>query len=199
MSNQYAAKPNYGDNKIQVQAELLELLLEEEACYPWDPTTPESEAYLSKLEQEFTLLESLDTEEVQASTEVFFTHLHNCLTSLPNDTLLASLTEKFGQLVPQSWLEEIARGTKQVLAENLSHTQKLVQTVQPLLSNWVEEDIEVFARPFAYATRGNSNTEFEVALNQDAGEDWNNISPVKQARYTVMIAHYALRKLQAEE
>lgn len=200
MPNQPMDQANYeyGDGLMQAQGEILELVLGSQTVYPWNLAEPESEAYFRECEQQFNLLESSSPAEIETGTEALFSQLHSCWSSVSQDALLATLVERFGNLVPKSWLQEISQQAQDVVEANISHTRKLVQTVQPLLSNWVEADLEVFARPFAYATRGRVNEELESALDGESFQNWHSLSHVKQARYTVMIAHYALLKLRAK-
>ena len=188
----------YGDDLMQAQGEFLELVLGSQTVYPWNPAMPESEAYFLENEQHSTILEWSSQEEIDTRAEAFFSQLHSHWSSVGSDALLVSLLEKFGNLVPKSWLEEISQQAQEVIAANISHTNKLVQTVKPLLSDWMEADLEVFARPFAYATRGSVNTELDLGLVNENSPDWQSLSSVKQARYTVMIANYALLKLQTK-
>ena len=55
---------------------------------------------------------------------------------------------------------------------------------------WAEDDLRVFARPLAYAMRG------EVA-SEPSSNDWAALSEIEQAKLTLAIAKYAMEHVQA--
>lgn len=183
---------------MKAQGELLEFVLRQEADYPWNSAEPGTESYWHELEQEHPFLD-WSAAEVTPRSQALFAQLNSCWESVDSQLLGVSLSEKFGSLVPQSWLEEIAQQAQQLIASNLSRTEQLIQTVKPLLTDWAQEDLEVFARPFAYATRGSLSAQMESTFHRDSLGEWQNLSAIKQARYAMMAAHYALINLQVEE
>ena len=60
-----------------IKEELLETLIQEDQPdYPWNPGEPEAEAYFAQLEQEFSLLDDLDAEEIDTKAATFYAKLH---------------------------------------------------------------------------------------------------------------------------
>ncbi|MGK7877420.1 MAG: hypothetical protein AB4426_30205 [Xenococcaceae cyanobacterium] len=170
--------------------EFLEALLQEEAIYPWNPAEPEAEAYFAELEQNFSLADWSDSEEIAPRAETLFSHLHQCWASSTISRVKKSLFEQFGDFVPSEWLELIAAQAEQIVSANLSPLQQLVQCVKPLLENWAEEDLQVFARPLVYAMRGNT------FVRQ---AQWDELSSIEKVRVSMAIAQYAFSQLQAEK
>ncbi|MEC4892127.1 MAG: hypothetical protein SAL07_18570 [Oscillatoria sp. PMC 1051.18] len=192
-------QPNYDEQNYdqrwgRIQQELLELILEEDTVYPWNPAKPEAEAYFAALSIDSGIDDWLDSEDVPQRSENFFSLLDRCWESVPSKGLEGLLSERFGKFVPAELLRAIATGATQVVTSNLSHLDKLVQSVKPVLSCWAEEDLEVFARPLAYAMRGKNHP--EVAIVNEEIEAWEQLSSVEQARYAMAIANYALLQLQ---
>ena len=104
--------------------------------------------------------------------------------------------------IPQDWLQAIAHKAYHVLADQKSITDKLVQCVKDLLPNWAEDDLQVLARPFAYAMRGvdtKPNTpEIESVLGSTNSQEWAALSEIEQARASLAIARYALAELEKD-
>ncbi|MFP4103131.1 hypothetical protein [Coleofasciculus sp.] len=196
MTSQHKPYQNYQDALSQAQGELLEALWQtEDDCYPWNPAEPEAQDYLADLEAGFSLDACQTEAEIASGSQTLFNRLHQCWTSLtPSDSsgsasLKRSLAERFSG-VPSSWLDAIANQAQQALSMNISLADQLVLCVRPLLPNWTEDDLFVFARPWAYAMRG----------NQDFGAigsvEWSELSPIEQVRLSLAIAHYTLTQLE---
>ncbi|NES81761.1 MAG: hypothetical protein F6K10_10340 [Moorea sp. SIO2B7] len=185
------------DSLNQVFEELLESIFADEPNYVWNPADPATEDYLTILEENFSLLDARDSEEITIRAENLFSHLNQCWESTTASVVKKSLSEQFGDFVPSSWLEDIVNQAQEIVSTNLSSMDKLVQCVQPLLLNWAEEDLLVFARPVVYAMRG-STKETESTINFVRQAPWNELSPVEQAKLSMAIAQYALVELQEE-
>ncbi|MGB5595758.1 MAG: hypothetical protein WBM62_17220 [Crocosphaera sp.] len=178
------------DNSQTLKEELLELLLNGEESYPWDVTTPEAEEYFNALEAEFSVFDGLDETEITAQADSFFTHLNQTWESVDNNKLTNPLLEKFSQMVPRTWLETIIKQAEKLANDNLSQLNQLVECVKPLWKDWTEEDLRVFARPLAYAMRGE---------NQVKQENWENLSEIDQIRFTMFIAKEILSDTNSQQ
>ncbi|HEY9875224.1 MAG TPA: hypothetical protein V6D12_17460 [Candidatus Obscuribacterales bacterium] len=197
MVSQSINSQGFEDSFSQAQAELLEALLEpSDALYPWNPADPSAEAYFENLEQQFQLDDWSD-EEIMHRSRSLFAQLDSCWTQASSptaDVLEASLSDRFAARVPSDLLGAIARIAKQVVKTNLSKADQLVQCVQQMLPNWAEEDLLVFARPFAYAMRGEGEA-VDSTLSAIRPVDWTDLSQMEQARLSMAIASYALDSL----
>ncbi|MEA5509986.1 hypothetical protein VB715_09440 [Crocosphaera sp. UHCC 0190] len=186
----HSFSPTTKDSLQPLTEELLDALLEVEETYPWDPTTPEAEAYFSHLEGEFPLIDAFDEAEITAQADTFFSHLHQAWESVDQTSFTQSLLEKFGQMIPKAWLETIIIQAEQLASENISQLNQLVECVKPLWTNWTEEDLQVFARPLAQAMRG------ETKVKQD---NWQDLSEIEQIRFTMAIAKEVLCEIPPQQ
>ncbi|MEQ8961646.1 MAG: hypothetical protein RLP02_27585 [Coleofasciculus sp. C2-GNP5-27] len=194
MTSQHKPYQNYQDALSQAQGELLEALWQpDDDCYPWNPADPEAQDYLADLEAGFSLDACQTEAEIISGSQTLFDRLHQCWRSIEfedssGSALKRSLAERFSG-VPASWLDAIATQAQQALSMDISLADQLVLCVKPLLLNWSEDDLFVFARPWAYAMRG----------DQDFGTvgsvEWSQLSPIEQVRLSLAIAHYTLSQL----
>ncbi|WP_204106344.1 MULTISPECIES: hypothetical protein [Spirulina sp. CCY15215] len=187
MSDRNSNKLNRDESIAEMQAELLEAILSEEAIFPWNPADPETENYLSNIEGVFNLTDWSESEDIVPRSQDLFAQLALCWEKFPPRSLDSSLQEKFGDRVPTDWLEAISARVQELTEAGLSPIDRLVECVKPLLSDWAIEDLQVFARPFAYAMRGKGFEESEV-------KQWEELSEVERARYALKVAHYALER-----
>ena len=199
MSGQPMQYTNCEDALNSVQGELLEALLQaEEDFYPWNPAEPEAEAYFAELERGFLLEQWQEVEDITQASQALFNQLHQCWSSpewVVEENLRQSLSERFAAFMPQAWLEAIAHKAQQICSTNLSLAEQLVLCVKPLLPNWAEDDLLVFARPLAYAMRGKSDSATETHRVASPIE-WTELSSMEQARLSLTVAHSALLQLQ---
>ena len=200
MSGQPMQYKNCEDTLNSIQGELLEALLHsEEDFYPWNPAEPEAEAYFAELEREFLLEQWQEVEEITQASQTLFNQLHQCWSSsnlVVEENLRQSLSDRFAVLMPEAWLEAIAHKAQQIFSTNLSLADQLVLCVKPLLPNWAEDDLLVFARPLAYAMRGKSESGAETPSGVVRPVEWTELSPMEQARLSLTVAHSALLQLQ---
>lgn len=200
MSGQPMQYKNCEDALNSVHGELLEALLQaEEDFYPWNPAEPEAEAYFAELERGFLLEQWQEVEDITQASQALFNQLHQCWSSpewVVEENLRQSLSERFAAFMPEAWLEAIAHKAQQIFSTNLSLAEQLVLCVKPLLPNWAEDDLLVFARPLAYAMRGKSESTPETQLSVAQPIDWTELSPMEQARFSLTVAHSALLQLQ---
>lgn len=193
------------DSRSLIQLELLEALLASDgSTYPWNPTDPESEAYFVEQEEQFPL-EDWSESEITARSDSFFAQIEQTWSeiepkvvdiSVSNVTdshyLQANLQQRFAAYIPQGWLQAIADRASQVLTNQKSMTDKLVQCVQELLPNWAEDDLLILARPFACSMRSADTTAVESVLGNASCSQWAALSEIEQARASLAIARYAL-------
>ena len=169
----------------QIEQELLHSLLNQEEAYPWnlyDPATPQ---YLDGLEQasEATLLdEALDSKWPQVS------QLAAQLWESPTQSLLATLTQKFGARMPAHLLQTLAASTLVVASDSGALIDQLVTAAQSVLTGWDADDLNVMARPLAMAMRSGQEEILEATLRSVRQTDWAALSEVEQARLSLAIA-----------
>ena len=190
MTNQSIPPLDSEESLQSLHEELLDLLLDTEEVYPWDTTSLEAEDYFSEIEAEFSLMDALDEAEITAQADLLFSNIDCCWSSVDSLNISASLLKKFGQLVPLTWLETITTQAQLLATENVSQLTQLVECVRPLWTNWTEDDLQVFARPLAYAMRG------ETDIKPDS---WQELSEIEQIRFSMFIAQEVLNELTPEQ
>jgi hypothetical protein len=203
MLNQHNYSEYSADLDSQVAQELVQLLMQpQDSTYPWNPLAAESEAYLVELEQAFSL-EDWSAEEISRCDRSFFNQLDQLrsqyVPGLPVHHLQAALAGKFATRAPQAWLEAIAAKASELVGGNLSLPDRLVYCVQQLLPNWAEDDLEVLARPLAFAMRGVEAQAIDLTLGNIRSIDWQELSELEQARLSLAIARYAIAQLEATD
>jgi hypothetical protein len=151
-------------------------------AYAWNPAEPKSEVFFANLETE-GLLNDLEPDVVNAQASEFFTTLDH----LWQRSLYPTLVRKFAT-VPRTLLQTITQQALQLARTSQSLSEKLVQCSQAVLPDWNVDDLEVLARPMAYALRGESPSPTAHLLVQD----WEQLSATEQAKVSLAIAQYAL-------
>lgn len=161
-------------------------------CYPWDLSDPHTESFFTELEQEFSL-DDWQESEIAPRSQSFFSHLDQLWSAT---ALQTSLAHKFDAM-PRTLLSTIARQAQQVAAASNSLADQLVQCVQEILPDWADEDLQVLARPLAYAMRGEENA-IDSTLNSIRPLAWHELSETEQARMSLAVARYAIEQLKTE-
>ncbi len=131
------------------------------------------------------LLDDLTDAEMTDRSGRFFSAMEH----LWADDLATVLMRKF-VTVPQAIIAAIAIQAEKMSAASGELGDKLIACVQETLPMWAEDDLRVFARPLAYAMRG------EVA-SEPSSKDWAGLSEIEQAKLTLAIAKYAMDHVQA--
>lgn len=183
-------------SRSQIELELLDAVAIAEVPYPWNPADPETEAYLQAAEAQLPFADAFD-EILETTSPPAIANLERLWSdTAAEDTLLetvqTALQQKFGAWVPHTWLEAIATQARSQQTASRSFAEQLVQCVNPLLPQWPSQDLQVLARPFAYAMRGESLDSSLAALSQKA---WTELSEIEKARVSLAIARYALSQL----
>lgn len=208
---QNPSRPSMFPFQAQAELELLQILLQDESMsypgqadesftYPWNPAAPEAEAYFDALEQE-VMQAGWSADELAHQGKVLSNYFDQVWTefavtvSTPASTLCAKLMQQFASQVPQNLLDSIAQRAQQVIVTNLSLADQMVQCVQDCLPNWAEDDLQVLARPFAFAMRGADTEMLEAALRSVRCAAWTELSGIEQARLSLAIARYAIAQL----
>ncbi|MFM6056929.1 MAG: hypothetical protein ACKPBT_01660 [Microcystis aeruginosa] len=176
----------------QINAELLAILIEEEDTYPWDVTAVESHDPLDVTETPFSLCEGLEATAIEAQAHRFFSSLHQkfptvSISSRPN------IFDKFASLLPAEHLNRLVESAENLVNSQLDNFDRLVVCLSELFPQWSPEDLQVFARPYAYTMRnGQSETTIDT-------EDWQSLSEIEQIRRSAAIASQILRHLSSPE
>ena len=182
---------------LVAELDLVEALVLWDSPYPWNPAEPQTQKYLEALEMELMAQEEAAA-VLAADAPGWLERLEELSRLVSWDAMSSamavreSLQQKFGA-VPLSWLDDIARKALELWQlphreqAKLSPAERLVYCVLPLFPNWAAEDLQVLARPFAYAMRSG-----ESALANIQIHNWQGLSDIEKARVSLAIAHYVI-------
>ncbi len=178
----YQAEHLPSNDRDRLEAELLAAILSDR-CYPWEPSAPSAADYFEERDADFDLSDWSETEVTERASHLF-AQLDRCWTA--PDTVPPALWAQFGERVPRAWLATIAERARELACENRSALEQLVACARPVLTGWADEDLQVFARPLAYAMRGERD---RSVLSDKA---WADLSTTERARCALEIAERAL-------
>ena len=174
----------------QYSKELVDDLLLHDSIYPWDMKASETEEYINNLENQFS--DNWINKELENKAQSFFSRLNQCWDINSNCNIYNVLSEQFGSTIPHNLLENISVEINKVITLNINPMERLIQCVKPLLSQWSEVDLQVFARPLVYAMRGDFEPEKDMVNSLMENKQWHDLSEVEKAKITLAIAQYTL-------
>ncbi|MEG4058318.1 MULTISPECIES: hypothetical protein [unclassified Microcoleus] len=190
MATQSPDSEYFRDSQTQAQMELLATIVQTDVAYPWNPAQLESESYLAALEQEFALSDSFSDSDIALKSQVLFSQLEQVWLTT---ALQKSLREKFAR-VPQDFLGRIAQSVQNATVKYQSLADQMVECVLDILPQWAEEDLQVLARPLAYAMRDVDSEGGELVMATK--RPWAQLSEIEQARVSLAVARYAISQLE---
>lgn len=191
---------NDADNpETQAEWDLLHCLFPKDLLYPWNPYTVEAEVYFLEQDAEDAFGMVFTEAELADRSERFMGQINQVWSST---RLQTSLLERFSPQIPDELLNRLVRVatriTEQVSLQGLSLADQLVHCVQELLPQWSEEDLQVLARPFAYAMRGGEMDAGKSNPVMISTRSWSELSEIEQARTCFGVARYALLEVLSE-
>jgi hypothetical protein len=184
-------RPSISAFQSQAEMELLRQILQEKESYLWNPASLNAASYFADLEQE-VLNAGWTTEDLTEQGQIFAAHLEQVWATVPAASIAADLFQRLSAQVPQGLLDSIVQKAQQLIATNLTLADQLVQCVQDSLPTWDGDDLQVLARPFAYAMRGSESESLESVLKSVRNAQWDDLSSVEQARLSLAVARYAI-------
>ena len=181
-------------NNIQTDIEkaLIERLFTVDRSYPWSPNAPEADDYFADLDTELDYLcEELSATELSQ-------HWHSLSAKIEASWLEETLQNQFAERMPQTLLQALAQRVQDLISSARPLEEQLAQCVQSILPQWDLDDLQVMARPVAFAMRSKeSETQMEFALRSVRFAAWTELSGVEKAQLSLAIARYALAQLDA--
>lgn len=186
MATQSPDSQYFRDSQTQAQIDLLATIVQTDVAYPWNPAQLESESYLTALEEEFALSDSFSDSDIAQKSQVLFAQLEQVWLTT---ALQKSLREKFAR-VPQDFLTRIAQSVQNATVKYQSLADQMVECVLDILPQWAEEDLQVLARPLAYAMREVDSEGAQLVMA--ARRPWAQLSEIEQARVSLAVARYAI-------
>ena len=186
MATQSPDSQYFRDSQTQAEMELLATIVQTDVAYPWNPAQLESESYLTALEEEFALSDSFSDSDIAQKSQVLFAQLEQVWLTT---ALQKSLREKFAR-VPQDFLARIAQSVQNATVKYQSLADQMVECVLDILPQWAEEDLQVLARPLAYAMREVDSEGAQLVMA--TRRPWAQLSEIEQARVSLAVARYAI-------
>ncbi|MEG5000752.1 hypothetical protein [Microcoleus sp. B4-D4] len=193
MATQSPDSQYFRDSLSQTEMELLATIVQTDVAYPWNPAQLESESYWADLEQEFSLSDSFSDSDIALKSGVLFAQLEQVWLS---SALQKSLGDKFAG-VPEDFLTRIAQSVQNATVKYQSLADQMVECVLNILPQWAEEDLQVLARPLAYAMREGDSSGVEAAV--ETKRPWAQLSEIEQARVGLTVARYAISQLEISD
>jgi hypothetical protein len=179
----------FEDFQTRTEFDLLEAIALDDTAYPWEPA--ESEAYFTRLEEEFAESDFLtNTDIVNGSQKLFATLEENW----SKFGVHQSLFERFGSRMPEDLLMKLASSVREISDKasrtlgGLSLSDRLVYCVGEIMPQWALEDLEVLARPMAYAMRDSKVAPVDSTLANIPEINWQDLSEIERARLSLAIA-----------
>ncbi|MDX2100454.1 MAG: hypothetical protein SFW36_21980 [Leptolyngbyaceae cyanobacterium bins.59] len=185
MSNQSVSQVSQSHTELEFVQKILEM---DSSDYPWNPTSLEAEAYFDRLEQDFSLAD-WQGEEIGQRSQAFMKQIDQLWVQ-------QSLVERFALRMPKEMVQKIFNRAEQLVSSQMSLIDQLVQCVQEALPNWGEDDLQVLARPLAFAMRGSEAV--DATLQAVQSMEWSDLSEVEQARLSLAAAHQTLMELKQQ-
>ncbi|MGB3787826.1 MAG: hypothetical protein WA949_07435 [Phormidesmis sp.] len=171
-------------------SELLQAILDPEQSSPWisAETAPEYDEQISKAG---AVLEFSDAEAAQG-WQGLSAQLDG-LWNVAENSLLVRLQQKFAERLPAEMLVMIAQRAQQMVRSGEPMVKQMIGCAQDGLSSVAEADLQVIARPMAFAMRGSSADEFvEATINSVRQAKWEDLSPIEQSKLSLAAARYAI-------
>ncbi|MEO0541177.1 MAG: hypothetical protein AAFZ80_09980 [Cyanobacteria bacterium P01_A01_bin.105] len=196
-SNQRPISSQANSAREKTDADMLHIVLDAAQPYPWLPTDPAAQAYLDEVAAAGDALDITDGEAIEGwqalstQLESMWTTPSQVPASPTSAELQDRLREKFAQRLPASLVQQISAKAQQVMASGRPMAEQLIACVQDTLTAWDETDLQVMARPLAYAMRGQEEI-LEVTIQSVRNAEWEALSPMEQARISLAAARYAI-------
>ncbi|NEQ95394.1 MAG: hypothetical protein F6K30_01460 [Cyanothece sp. SIO2G6] len=189
--------------RAALEFELLQLVLKDEV-YPWSMDRENDLEALTSLESNWA--EALSDEEnmaIATAGQQFFQQLDQAwqaadaqpATPFSLATLQASLDDTLQHRIPADLLQQLTQKAQALATQPITLAEQLVQCVQEAFPHWDVEDLQVLARPYAFAMRSPNTQKLELVAKSVRTVAWSELSEIEQARLSLAIVHYTLAQL----
>jgi hypothetical protein len=186
MTNQPLQPLHANSRQSQAEADLFQAIVHpqvhSQSPYPWDPSAPGADAYFDQGE---AILEAI------VDPTIFSLPTPN-LRQIQVMQLKHQLQHQFATL-PETILGQILDQGECLTQESLSRAEQLVHCIQAAFPRWSLEDLQVLARPYAYAMRSGTTPQTVASGN------WESLSEVEQIKVGLGVAQMVLANLNSAE
>lgn len=190
-------------SQSKAELELIDCLLssDDPIAYPWNPADPAVRAYFDALEQE--VADSWTGDDFAPYVHRLAAQFDEVWDAYPvadvQALFPADVRERLLANVPTQFLDGLIQKAKGAIAQSNTLADQLVLAVQELFPTLHGDDLQVLARPYAYAMRDGENSQaLEQALQSVTIQDWEALSEMEQAKVSVAIARYIISQQSAD-
>ncbi|MEO1591460.1 MAG: hypothetical protein AAFU71_09235 [Cyanobacteria bacterium J06632_22] len=176
----------------QSEAELamLHTILDGETAYPWEAN--QAPEYAAQAAEKHSL------EFSEAEADAGWNALSQQLNAFWGDAtnVEAALLAKFAGRLSATVADRIAQAAQQVANSGRPLAEQMIACVRDTLAAWDEADLQVMARPMAFAMRGQEEN-IDAAINSVRDVEWDSLNEMEQARISLAAARYALDQIES--
>lgn len=201
------SRPSHSDasapeSVMNAELELLQSILDPKPTYPWNPYTPESEAYFAELESGWDEAGTVDA--IAAGWQVLSAQLDtlwHTAADQPSErvaSLVRALAQRFTVTLPEQVLSTLANQALALTNTGRPLMEQMVQCAQSVLSGWDESDLEVLARPLVLSLRDGRGEILDLQIRAMHQADWATLSDIEKARLSLAIASVALSEAKEQ-
>jgi hypothetical protein len=186
---------------MSAEQDFLASIFSSGQTYPWEPLSPDGEAYLDHLASELADDPGVDeaiTSGWNTMASLLATQWANVGTSAV-DRLLTALKAEFQGRLPEDVLGTIATAAANLVQSSRPVAEQLVETVKSALPHWDTGDLAVLARPMAYSLRDGRGEILDMTLRSAPLKEWDSLSDIEKARLSLAIASVALQKAKEDQ
>ena len=173
--------------KLQAEQEMLLSLLSPGDAYPWTPA--HAEAYFEGAMADHEL--TLSDEEASSGWNA----MAAALSAVWTPSLQETLHNTFARRLSADLINTISLNAARLVNSGRPLAEQLIACVSDTLTDWQETDLQVMARPLAHAMRGQEEI-LEATVQSVRNVEWEQLSPMEQARISLAAARYAIDYLQ---
>ena len=181
-------------SQTEIELALLQTLLDENTAYPWDPAL--ADAYYQQAAKAGEALE-ISADDAAQGWQAMSNQL-NQLWGSNTVSLKDVLCQKFAGRLSAGLIDHISQSAQQVVENGRPLAEQLIACVRDSLTGWDDADLQVMARPLAYAMRGQSEI-LDVTIASVRNAEWDSLSAMEQARLSLAAARYAIDYLKEEQ
>ncbi len=179
-------------NSSHVWLDLAQTVLQSEMSYVWNPAEAATEEYFISAEAQIEA-EGMTSADLAQYGQGFEAVAFDLFAQHDRALLHTTLVEKFAQRVPQELLDGIVRQAQQMVKSQMAIADRLIACVQDALPHWNADDLQVLARPYAFAMR---DRDYVAETLNATATPWEQLSEMDRARLSLAIARYALDELK---
>ncbi|NEQ50521.1 MAG: hypothetical protein F6K11_10365 [Leptolyngbya sp. SIO3F4] len=176
------------------QQEMLQSILTTQPSYPWAPA--EAPEYFNEAIAAGDEL-ALSDEEATLGWQTLSTQLDAIWDNGKTSSIQFALAKRFARRLSQDLIEQITTKANQVIDSGRPLAEQLITCVSDTLTGWDEADLQVMARPLAHAMRGQEEI-LEATINSVRDVEWEELSPMEQARISLAAARWAIDHINTQ-